>query len=197
MDPPCTGRWKIRPLESQAIPSGRVVRVHTGAALNFCSERTVVKRLSAHNLSSIEKQVLAEIRALRASAGEGFPGTILQNPARTIHHFIFDTHGNAQLRISTIARELGVGMRTLQRTFKSEYRKTTLDCQMEARLSFARWLLGVFPPEKISAIASILGYERVQDFNRFFKKHTHQSPTEWARIERARTVNEGRLEGKQ
>ena len=156
-----------------------------------------MKRLSARNLSPIEKQVVSEIRTLRASAGGGFPGTILQNPARTVHHFILDTHGNVQLRVSIIARELGVGVRTLQRTFKSEYMKTTTDCQMEARLSFARWLLSVFPPEKISAIASILGYERVQDFNRFFKKHTHQSPTEWARIERARTENERRREGKE
>ena len=185
------------PLESRAIRSGKVTQVHIDAPLNFCSERTVVKRLSALSLSSIEKQVLSEIQALRASAGGGLPGTILQNPARTVHHFIFDTHGNVQLRISTIARELGVGIRTLQRTFKSEYMKTTADCQMEARLSFARWLLSVFPPEKISAIASILGYERVQDFNRFFKKHMHQSPTEWARVERARAADVRRHEGKE
>jgi transcriptional regulator GlxA family with amidase domain len=30
----------------------------------------------------------------------------------------------------------------------------------------------------------------VQDFNRFFKKHMHQSPSEWSRNERARIARE-------
>ena len=35
-------------------------------------------------------------------------------------------------------------------------------------------------------VAAILGYDRVQDFNRFFKNHMHESPSEWGRKERAR-----------
>jgi AraC-like DNA-binding protein len=50
-------------------------------------------------------------------------------------------------------------------------------------------LLSIFPPTKISAVAALLGYNVVQDFNRFFKKHMHQSPSEWSRKERARIAS--------
>jgi transcriptional regulator GlxA family with amidase domain len=143
-------------------------------------------------LSMIEKEVVREIRALRASPGEGLNASLLENPARTAHHFILDSHGNVQLRLATIARELGIEMRTLERTFFEEYRITMVQCQVEARLAFSKRLLSIFPPTKISAVAALLGYNVVQDFNRFFKKHMHESPSEWSRKERARIAREER-----
>jgi AraC-like DNA-binding protein len=91
-----------------------------------------------------------------------------------------------QLRLATIAREFGAEMRTLERAFFDEYRMTMAECQVEARLAHSKRLLSIFPPAKISAVAALLGYNVVQDFNRFFKKHMHQSPKEWSRKERAR-----------
>jgi transcriptional regulator GlxA family with amidase domain len=70
--------------------------------------------------------------------------------------------------------------------FFDEYRQTMVECQVETRLAFSRSLLTIFPATKISAVAAILGYKVVQDFNRFFKKHMHESPSEWSRKERAR-----------
>jgi AraC-like DNA-binding protein len=56
-------------------------------------------------------------------------------------------------------------------------------------LKFSQWMLSIFPPTKISVIAVLLGYERVQDFNRFFAKHTGQSPSQWGRRKRARIAH--------
>jgi transcriptional regulator GlxA family with amidase domain len=77
-------------------------------------------------------------------------------------------------------------MKTLQRTFVSAYKKTPQQCQVDVRLAFAKLLLSTFPPMKIGAIALMLGYKEVRDFNRFFRKQMHQRPSEWGRNERDR-----------
>ena len=145
-----------------------------------------MSRRPAGTLSAIENGVIEEMRALRASPGEVIHRSLLENPARTAHHFILDSHGNVQLRLATIAREIGIEMRTLERIFFDEYRMTMIECQVEVRLAHSKRLLSIFPPAKISSVAALLGYNVVQDFNRFFKKHTHQSPKGWSRKERAR-----------
>lgn len=149
-----------------------------------------MSRRSTGTLSAIENEIILEIRAMRASPGEGLNASLLENPACTAHHFILDSHGNVQLRLATIARELGVEMRTLERLFFDQYHQTMVECQVETRLAYSQTLLSIFPPAKISAVGAILGYNVVQDFNRFFKKHIHESPSEWSRKERARIASE-------
>jgi transcriptional regulator GlxA family with amidase domain len=149
-----------------------------------------VKSLSAGHLSPIEKEVIAEIRALRTSPGSSFPALLHESPARIAHHFILASHGNVQLRLVTVARELGVEMRTLERAFAGEYNRTMMQYQVEVRLAFSRWMLSIYPPTKIGAIAATLGYDQAQDFNRFFKKHMLESPSAWSRKERARIESE-------
>jgi transcriptional regulator GlxA family with amidase domain len=149
-----------------------------------------VSRHPAGPLSAIENEVIREIRALRASPGEGIHSSLLENPARVAHHFILDSHGNVRLRLVTIAREIGVEMRTLERLFFDEYHQTMAEYQVRTRLTASQSLLSIFPPTKIGAVAAILGYKVVQDFNRFFKRHMHESPSEWSRKERARILAE-------
>jgi transcriptional regulator GlxA family with amidase domain len=149
-----------------------------------------VSRRRAGTLSAIENEIIREIRALRASPGEGIKRSLLENPARTAHHFILDSHGNMQLRLATIARELGIEMRTLERIFFDEYHQTMVECQVQTRLAYSQSMLRIFPPTKISAVATIIGYHVVRDFNRFFKKHMQESPTEWSQKERARIISE-------
>ncbi len=81
-------------------------------------------------------------------------------------------------------------MRTLERTFACECNQTIAKYQVEVRPAFAGWMLSIFPPTKIGAIAAALGYNRLQDFNRFFKKHMHEPPSEWSRNERARIAGQ-------
>jgi AraC-like DNA-binding protein len=173
-------------IEAEDAHGSTVAPTSIGASLAFSPEGTALKRLSTGYLSPIEKEVIAEIRELRTLAGSGLFTTPLESPARIVHHFILSSHGNVQLRMATIAREIGVEMRTLERAFSVEFNRTMAQHQIEARLAFCRWTLSIFPPTKISAVAAALGYNRVQDFNRFFKKHMHESPSEWGRRERAK-----------
>jgi transcriptional regulator GlxA family with amidase domain len=148
-----------------------------------------MSRRPAGTHSPIENEVIQEIRALRASPGEGIHSSLLESPARMARHFILASHGNVQLRFATIAREFGVEMRTLERMFFDDHKQTMAECQLETRLAFSKSLLSIFPRTKISAVAAILGYNVVQDFNRFFKKHMRESPSEWSRKERARIAS--------
>jgi len=153
-----------------------------------------VKSRPAGSLTAIEKEVIAEIRAMRSSSDGSLIRTLLGNPALLVHHFILASHGNVRLRLSTIASEVAVEMRTLERAFFSDYKMTMTQFQVKTRLDFAKCLLDIYPPTKISAIAATLGYERIQDFNRFFKKHMHHSPGAWAQKERARSAGAGKAD---
>ena len=164
------------------------------SSLNFFPEETPVKSRPTGSLIAIEKGVIAEIRAMRSSSDSDLVTTLLENPALLVRHFILASHGNVGLRLSTLAGEVAVEMRTLERAFFSEYKMTMTQLQVKTRLEFAKWLLSIYPPTKISAIAATLGYERVQDFNRFFKKHMHLSPAVWAQRERARIAGTGKAD---
>ena len=140
-------------------------------------------------LSAIEKEVIAEVRTLRAAPRDALSAALLEDSAALAHHFILASHGTVQLRFSAIARELGVEIRTLERAFVRRYQRTLTQFQVETRLAFSKWLLGLLPPTKISVVAEILGYVLVRDFNRFFKKHMLESPAEWGRRERERIAH--------
>jgi transcriptional regulator GlxA family with amidase domain len=141
---------------------------------------------SPEELSTVEREVIAQIREWRASPDDKVHATLLQKPAQLMRSLILDKHGDVKLRFSPIAAELGVEMRTLQRAFVEQYGTTMLESQTEARLEFAKFLLGVMPPNKMSVIAHFLGYDAVRDFNRFFEKHMHEAPSVWGKAERAK-----------
>jgi transcriptional regulator GlxA family with amidase domain len=166
--------------------------LYLGASFALCSEETVVKSLPADKLTPIEKDIVVKIRALRTSPGSGPLSGRLESPARLAHHFIRASHGNVKLRFRTLAAELGVEKRTLERTFAAEYRRSMMQFQVEIRLAFSQDLLSAIPPTKISAIAATLGYDLVRDFNRFFKQHMNLSPAEWSRRMRERIVHEAK-----
>lgn len=141
-------------------------------------------------LSEVEKEIIGEIQALRAAPQNAQLRDLLEHPARLVYYFIQASHGHVKLRMNALAPALGSEMRTLQRAFADEYCETFTARQARVRLDFSCWTLGISPPSKISALASLLGYARVQDFTRFFKKHMHQSPTEWGHMERERIERE-------
>jgi AraC-like DNA-binding protein len=142
-----------------------------------------MKKVQTNNLFPIEKEAIAEIRAVRNASGSS-PLRQLQMPAHFIHHLIVSTHGHVQLRIFPLAQEIGVEVRTLERSFRIAFGQTMSQCQADTRLTYAKWLLSMSTPIKIAAIASMLGYGRAQDFNRFFKKRMQRTPSEWAEAER-------------
>jgi AraC-like DNA-binding protein len=171
-------------MQSEGARKGSYGRLSITSMLIVYPEGIRVKRRAAGSLTAIERGVIAEIRAMRSSSDNGMILSLLRNPALLVHHFILASHGNVGLRLSMIAGEVGVEMRTLERAFFGEFKITMTQFQVNTRLEFAKWLLGIVPPTKISVIAATLGYERVQDFNRFFKKQMLQSPSEWSEIGR-------------
>jgi transcriptional regulator GlxA family with amidase domain len=137
--------------------------------------------------SAFERDVVKQIRVWRASPGNELQVALINNPARFMHHLIMSSHGHVKLRFRPVARELGLAMRTLERAFVREYGKSMLRCQIETRIAFSQHLLRIMPPTKIIAIANLLGYDEVRDFNRFFERHMHETPSAWGRKERQRT----------
>lgn len=144
------------------------------------------------DLSPIEKQAIERIRALRLSREKEL-SSIPQNPARAMHNIILTFHGHVKLRMTPLANELGVEMRTLERAFHVEIGKTMLQCQIDARLGLAQSLLSMMPPTKLSVIANLLGYDEIRDFARFFHRHMHETPSTWGRREREKTKKIERL----
>jgi AraC-like DNA-binding protein len=126
--------------------------------------------------NSISQAAIDRIRALRLQ-----DAALLSEPERFLHDLIQDSNGNVRLQIREIVRELGLTMRTLLRAFTARYGQTIDRCQEDVRLEYAKRMLRTAPPSKNEVIAKMLGYDHVQGFNRFFKKHTKKSPGEWAR----------------
>jgi transcriptional regulator GlxA family with amidase domain len=139
-----------------------------------------------HNqLTSAEQQAVILVRELRRQIVAGSVTVELMVPARLAHHLITLYHGHAQLRMSRIAPELGVTMRTLQRSFRKTFHTTMRNYQINTRLKFAQYLLSVTLGIKMSVIARQLGYDDPNVFERFFRQHIGTSPHAWSKAEQA------------
>jgi len=141
---------------------------------------------SSNGLSSVERQVIAQIRTLRKSPHMELHQSLIEDPAAIMFHMIMTSHGRVELRIAEVARELGASMKKLQRSFKIKYKFSMRECQLNARLDYAKYLLRIHPTEKIAEIAAAIGYSEVRDFNHFFRRRTNQTPTEWMKEQRDR-----------
>jgi transcriptional regulator GlxA family with amidase domain len=65
---------------------------------------------------------------------------------------------------------------------------------VESRIAYARTLLLMTPPLKISVVANELGYGEPRDFHHFFEKLMHATPAAWGRRERERSRRKVRIE---
>jgi AraC-like DNA-binding protein len=129
--------------------------------------------------TSAERQAVILIRELRRQIVAGSITADLMIPAHLAHHLITLYHGHAQLRMSRIAPELGVTMRTLQRSFRKTFHTTMKHYQIDIRLKFAQYLLSMTSGIKMSVIARQLGYDDPNVFERFFREHVGTSPHAW------------------
>jgi AraC-like DNA-binding protein len=140
--------------------------------------------------TNVERQALLLIRELRHGQTDSTPRELLM-PANLAHHLITLYHGHAQVRMSRIAPELGVTMRTLQRSFRNTFRTNMKNYQINTRVKFAQYLLSSTPDMKMSVIAKQLGYDDPNVFERFFRKHVGNSPHAWREAELARHPRRG------
>jgi transcriptional regulator GlxA family with amidase domain len=141
-----------------------------------------------NRLRAAEQQALVLIREVHHKIAEGDISAELKTPARLAHYVITVYHGHAQLRMSRIAPELGVTMRTLERSFRRIFHTSMRDYQIQTRLNFARHLLSSNPDLKMSVIAKHLGYDDPNVFGRFFRDHADDSPHAWSEAQQARRL---------
>lgn len=138
-------------------------------------------------VTSVEQEIIAEIRCRRGLPHGDPRRDPIDDPVRLIKDFLEIKHGNVQLHVQVIVREIGIELRTLERNFATRYGKNPREFQVEVRLEFALSLLAYFPKTSIGVIAGALGYTEVRAFNRFFKDHTGLSPTTWRSRDQALT----------
>jgi AraC-like DNA-binding protein len=143
---------------------------------------------SPNQLRGVERQALTLIHELRHQTRVGKLPKAFERPEHLVHYVISRYHGHVRLRTSKLARELGVTMRTLQRSFRKTFRTSMRDFQIETRLKFARYLLSSNPDLKMSVVAMELGYNDPNVFERFFHEHAGNSPYAWSEAERARRL---------
>ena len=148
----------------------------------------------SNTLTPVEQQVIAAIQAIRASPEADMHRSLLENSAAMMYCFIVFTHGPVQLRLARIAHELGANMKTLQRSFLKQYKRSMRQCQIQTRLDYAKVLLRSLPPQNMNYVAAKLGYNEVRDFNYFFQKHTNQTPSEWMKNNHYRGTDGNRSE---
>jgi two-component system response regulator YesN len=141
-------------------------------------------------LTSVEQQALVLVRELRRQVLNGELSEELRKPARLAHYLLGRYHGHTQLRMSRVAPELGVTIRTLQRSFQKLFHRSMKAYQIETRLKFAQYLLSNNPDMKMSVIAKELGYDDPNVFERFFRDQAKNSPHAWSEAERARRHKE-------
>jgi transcriptional regulator GlxA family with amidase domain len=126
------------------------------------------------------EEIALWIQASRASMDPAF-SSLLSKPERLVRRIILAYQGHVNLRFDALAKDLGVAMRTLERSFKVRYGKTMLQFQRETRLRHAYRLLSASPSAKLSSIADELGYREARDFARFFRRQAGMTPSSWRR----------------
>jgi AraC-like DNA-binding protein len=141
-----------------------------------------------------EREAIAEIRVWRSRPEDELHQMLLQHPARAMQHFIHKHHGHVKFRLHPVVAELAVELKTVERAFQKEFGKTMHQFVVETRIAYARTLLLMTPPLKISVVANELGYEEPRDFHHFFEKLMHDTPAAWGRREREKSKREVRIE---
>jgi AraC-like DNA-binding protein len=132
-------------------------------------------------LSGMERDAIAAIRELRAAHFHGPSHGQIEEPALIMHDILRGYHGNVKLRLEVIAPALGCTMRTLEREFVARYGETMASMHERTRLEHAEMQIRNKPSIKLTAVASDLGYDDENEFRRFFRNKTGESPSKFAR----------------
>lgn len=129
----------------------------------------------------MERDAIATIEQLRAAHRKGLDEGDLAERAALLRELLTQYHGNVRLRLEVLCPALGCTTRSLEREFLVRYSQTMHSCHARARLDHAVYLMCFNPDIKLTAIAAELGYDRESEFNRFFRRKTGMSPTEFVR----------------
>jgi transcriptional regulator GlxA family with amidase domain len=128
----------------------------------------------------MEQDAIATIQKLRAAFFHEPSQGKLEEPAKIMHDILRGYHGNAKLRLEALVPALGSTMRTLEREFLARYDETMAGFHERMRLEHAQMQIRNKPDIKLTAVASELGYDRENEFRRFFLRKTGESPSTFA-----------------
>jgi len=149
-----------------------------------------------HHLNPVEQQAVHVIREIRGQVLSGELPSELRKPSRLAHYLIVLYHGHPKLRVSRLAPQLGVTIRTLERAFRKEFQTNMKAFQIETRLKFAQYLLASNAEAKMSVVAKQLGYDDPNVFARFFQEQAGNSPFAWGKAEQGRRADQADTEGR-
>lgn len=91
---------------------------------------------------------------------------------------IMQSHVHDRVRLSTIARECGLGETTLRRAFRSQTGSSPYRYYMALKVNAAKMELA-HSAQPLKAIAARLGFTDQYHLSRVFKEYTGVSPTRW------------------
>lgn len=126
--------------------------------------------------SGLEKEAISRIETWLSAYRNGKVAGSLAERAELIRGILDDYHGSNRIRLDVICPSLGCTMRSLQREFKSRYGESMHDFQDRVRVARAIWYLKTTPDVKMNALAAEMGYDRLSEFARFFRRRTGLKP---------------------
>ncbi len=159
-----------------------------------CFEDLPLPTPSPEELTAREREAITLIREWRSLPDDDFHAMLLRHPARAMRHFILKYHGHVKFRLHPVVAELAVELKTVERAFQKAFGVTMHQFVVDSRLAYAKTLLRMSPPLKISVVANELGYEEPRDFHYFFEKLMHDTPAAWGRKAREKAKRDVRLE---
>lgn len=96
-----------------------------------------------------------------------------------IRNFIRVNLSRSDLRVSLIARELGLHPDYLSRMFARQCGENLVDYIIRQRIEMAQSLLGTMSDMNVSEVAYACGFNHPSYFNRVFKTRTGKTPTDY------------------
>ncbi len=124
----------------------------------------------------MEREAIRRIENWLSEYRDGNAPGSLADRAKLIRGILGDYYGTNRVRLDVICPALGCTKRSLQREFKARYGVSMNDFQESARLARAIWYMKVTPNVKMNALAEEMGYDRLSEFARFFRRKTGLTP---------------------
>lgn len=167
----------------------RAGNLYCAASINALGELMVhlIHRLYGGVIAThVARNFFHEIRNLNEPVGY-FADQVQYHPDEQVAQaqiWLQDNFGKP-VRMSDLAAQLGMSMRTFNRRFKAALGKTPLSYLQEIRLENARELLQK-ANLSISEVAGRVGYQDTGAFSKVFSAHYHTSPTRYRETVRAK-----------
>ena len=138
--------------------------------------------------AALTYRILAELCRRRDKLGQPLRKTEKLKPVIERIHL---EYSSPELRVSELARMIGVSERSLSKTFTEVYGCSPKRYLTELRIKRAKELLAANSSREypISEVAKQVGFSDVYHFSNFFRRESGMSPSEYRRVSQSRIRN--------